>query len=81
MYAPHELLTEEIWDPQLLCRHDEQAALPAPVVPVAPWQEGTPEPAPLLELLHAMSKATAAGIAVVSQQDIFMNPPPRLDGE
>jgi hypothetical protein len=80
-YAPHELLTEETCDPQLLCRHDEQAELPAPFVPVAPWQDGTPELPPLLELLHATSKATAARVAVVNQQDIFTSPPPRRESK
>jgi hypothetical protein len=31
MYEPHELLIEEICDPQLLWRHEEHAVLPAPV--------------------------------------------------
>lgn len=70
-YAPHALLTEEICDSQLLCRHEEQAELPAPFVPVAPWQDGTLELPPLLELLHATSKATATRVAVANQQDVF----------
>ena len=73
MYAPQALWSEEIWDPQWLWRHEVHAALPAPVMPVLPWQVGTLELELLLlePLLHAMTRAIAMD-AMVEKTMVFL---------
>jgi hypothetical protein len=70
---------------QWSCKHDEQAALPGPVAPVAPWQVSAPVPPPplllllLSELLQATTAMTMAAVdaATAKRRGIFMSPPLR----